>query len=262
MGLFRVSASRVSHILLSHFHGDHCLGLPGVLQRIALETPGKRVEIVYPGEQEHVLANLLDCTLHHAEVELVRRPVRGGQVDLDLGFASLRAAALDHGVTCYGYRLQEPDKVNLLPERLAEFGVSGPLARRLKEEGKVEVHGREVVLGDVGVRRPGQSFAYVTDTRKCEAALKLAENASLLLCEATYLHEHADLAQQYAHMTAAQAGELAAEARAGALLLTHFSPRHNDTDDFAREAGAVFPGAQAARDGDEVEIPRPARPFD
>lgn len=103
--------------------------------------------------------------------------------------------------------------------------------------------------------RPGQSFAFVMDTRPCDGALVLAHGTDLLVCEATYLSSEENLAASYAHLTAAQAGRIAAEAGARRLVLTHFSQRHPDESAFATEARRYFTDVHAARDLDRVAVP-------
>src|SRR5690606_18198911 len=115
----------------------------------------------------------------------------------------------------------------------------------------------EVRVEDVSVPRPGQSFAFVMDTRPCEAARALAEGVDMLVCESTYLTTERREAWERGHMTALQAGELAREAGAGTLVLTHFSQRYPDERMFLAEASAAHPTVIAARDG--LRVPMPPR---
>jgi ribonuclease Z len=112
----------------------------------------------------------------------------------------------------------------------------------------------------VSVARPGQSVAFVMDTRPCDAAVELAAGVDLLVCESTFLAEDEHLADAYAHMTAAQAGRLAREAGARRLVLTHFSQRYPDEARFAAEAAELFPDVVAARDLDVIPVPPRAHP--
>lgn len=123
----------------------------------------------------------------------------------------LEVRALRHRVETYGYRLVEPDGRTLLPRRLAEAGIAGPDVGRLQREGRL----RGVSLEEVSVPRPGQRFALVMDTAPCPGAEELAEGADLLVAEATFADDAADLAAQYRHLTAGQAGTLAASGGVG-----------------------------------------------
>lgn len=258
-----VPVSAVTRICLTHFHGDHCLGLPGVLQRRSLDRITAPVDAYYPASGEEFLDRLRFATAHHDRAgELRRHPVAAnGPVGGWPGGLTLHARRLDHPVETYGWRLEEPDGHRMLPEALAEAGVRGPDIGRLRREGSVTVAGRTVHLEEVSTPRRGQAFAFVMDTGRCPAALELARGADLLVCESTFLAADADLAASYRHLTARQAAELAREAGARRLVLTHFSQRYPDPAAYLAEAAAVFPDVVLARDLDRVSLPpRPSTP--
>jgi ribonuclease Z len=175
-----VSASQITRICLTHVHGDHCFGLPGVLSRMVLDRVTHPVHLHYPA--------------------------------------------------------------------------SGPDIGRLQREGNI----RGVRLEDVSVPRPGQRFAFVMDTAPCKGAEALADGADLLVAEATFSDEDAALAAQFAHLTAGQAGSLAATGGVGTLVLTHFSSRYGDTGLLAEQARALADGATviAANDLDRISFPK------
>ncbi|HEU4514945.1 MAG TPA: ribonuclease Z [Nocardioidaceae bacterium] len=250
-----VSASSVTRICITHLHGDHCLGLPGVLQRMSLDRVGRPVDLYFPAEGQQYVDRLRRASAAFDTVEVREHPVTGdGLVDTWPTIA-LHARALDHRIETYGWRLQEPDGRRMLPEMLAARGIEGPDVGRIQHEGSLDVAGRTVRLDEVSEPKPGQSFAFVMDTRLCEAAVDLARGTDLMVAESTFLSSEEDLAKEYAHLTAAQAAGIAAEAGARRLVLTHFSQRHTDEAEFAAEARAVFPDVHAARDLDRVPVP-------
>ena len=167
---------------------------------------------------------------------------------------TLSAALLSHPVEAYGYRLDEPDGRRILPERLAELGIAGPDVSRLQREGEL----RGVSLEQVSEVRPGQSFAFVMDTRMCPAVPRLAAGCDLLVIESTFLDEDAEIAEEYGHLTAGQAGRVAAEAGVRHLVLTHFSQRYPDPEQFGHQARAAgFTGElTVARDLMRVPVPK------
>ncbi len=262
-----VSAPSIDRICVTHAHGDHCLGLPGVLLKRAVDQAPTPVTLHYPEQSRAEIAVLRRAGLPAGAppAPCVEAPVDAGEapglVAADAsGRWHLLAAALDHRAPAVGYRLQEADGVRMLPDRLAAAGVGGPDVGRLQREGRLTVTdaGRErlVPLEDVSVPRRGQVFAFVMDTRPCPAAVALAAGADLLVAESTYLHEDESLAEAYGHLTARQAGELAARAGARRLVLTHFSRRYGDDGEvFAREAREVFPDVVAVDDLDVVSVP-------
>jgi ribonuclease Z len=253
-----VAASRITRICVTHAHGDHCLGLPGVLQRLSLDQVAHPVELCFPAAAEGHIAALRKASAYHDTTDLRLRPVDGPGV-VAVGEAwRLTARPLDHRIPTVGWRLEESPGRRLLPERLTAYGVAGPAVGRLLREGAVEIAGRRVTLEQVSVSRAGQRFAFVMDTRRCEAADALAEGVDLLVCEATFLDRDADLARRFGHLTAAQAAGLARDADARRLVLTHFSQRYGaDERPFLDEARAIFGDVVAARD--LLRVPVPAR---
>jgi ribonuclease Z len=250
-----IAAGSITRICITHLHGDHCLGLPGVLQRIALDGRGHPVDLYFPAAGQPYIDRLRHASAAFDGPEVREHPVSSdGVVDEWPGLV-LSAGALDHRVPTYGWRLQEPDGRRVVRERLTEAGVHGPAIGRLLQDGEVTVDGRRVLAADVTEPRRGQTFAFVMDTRRCQAAVDLCRDADLAVTESTYLRTESDLAERYAHLTAADAADIATEAGVRRLVLTHYSARHPDEQVFADEARAVFPEVHAASDLDRFEVP-------
>ncbi|WP_051950684.1 ribonuclease Z [Actinacidiphila yeochonensis] len=249
-----VSAHDLTRICVTHFHGDHSLGLAGTVQRINLDRVPHPVAVHYPASGQRYFERLRYATAYREAAELRPEPVAAdGPVARTPGF-TLSAARLSHPVEAFGYRLDEPDGRRMVPGLLAEAGVAGPDIGRLQREGEL----RGVRLADVSVARPGQSFAFVMDTRLCPAVPLLARGCDLLVIESTFLDEDAALAEDFGHLTAGQAGRVAAEAGVRHLVLTHFSQRYADPEEFGRQARAAGyrGGLTVARDLDRVPVPR------
>jgi ribonuclease Z len=255
-----VKASEITRICLTHFHGDHCLGLPGVLQRLSLDQVSHVVEVCYPADGRELFGRLRRAAIFHDVVRLRERPVDGeGTIAVAPRFR-LEGRFLSHSVPSIGYRLVEPDGRRMLPAKLASCGIAGPDIRRLQQQGHIVARGRQVKIEQVSEPRRGQRFAFIMDTRLCDAAFTLADAADMVVCESTYLQNDARLAKSYGHMTAAQAGRIAAESNARILVLTHFSSRYanNDSQRFTDEAAAVF-GGKLIVAHDLIRIPLPRR---
>lgn len=243
-----VSATQITRICLTHVHGDHCYGLPGVLSRMVLDGVAHPVHLHYPASAEDVVAALVSLASPGLDLRLHPHVGPGAIAP------ALAVQPLDHRIETYGYRLLEADGRTLLPDRLAEAGIAGADIGRLQREGSV--HG--VSLEAVSVPRPGQGFAFVMDTAPCPGAEELADGIDLLVAESTFRDEDADLAAQYRHLTAGQAGALAAIGGVGTLVLTHFSSRYVDVTALADQARACAGGAVvvAANDFDRIGFPR------
>ena len=250
-----VTPSSVTHICITHFHGDHCLGLPGVIMRMALDQGQRAVPIHYPASGQQYFDRLRFASAGQEQVPVDGRAVtEPGVVHIDDRFV-LRCARLEHRVEALGWRVQEPDGRRMLPERLAAHGIFGPDIHRVQTLGSIDIDGRTVHLADVSEPRPGQSFAFVMDTSWCDGALELADGVDLLVCEATFLSTEQHLATKYGHLTAREAGRMAAVAGARRLVLSHFSARYRDVGAFAAEAREEFDDVVVANDLDRIAVP-------
>lgn len=254
MLLAGVAAGDVTRICVTHFHGDHCLGLPGVVQRLSLDRVAHPVPVHFPGSGAQFFGRLRHASAFHEVTPLVPAPVAAdGVVAVTEGF-TLSAARLEHPVETYGYRLAEPDGRRMLPDRLAAHGIAGPDVGRLLRDGSL----RGVRLDEVSAPRRGQVVAFVMDTALCDAAVALAHGADLLVIEATFLHRDAALARDYGHLTAREAATVAAEAGVRRLVLTHFSQRYDDARAFGAEAAGVYDGEVVVAH-DLLRVPVPHR---
>ncbi len=255
-----IAASSITHIALTHFHGDHCLGLPGVIQRLSLDKTSHAVNVWYPASGEAFYQAMTHASLFQQNVPLEPHGIREPGVIFENDAIRISTLRLDHRTDCWGYRIEELESRTICMEALAEFGISGPRVGLLKRQGELKLEdGRTVYLDDVSVLRPGQSFAFVMDTRICENAIKLAKGVDILVTEATYTDAEAKQAHEYMHLTSRQAATIAAEAGVGKLVLSHFSQRYMGVGDLLRQAREVFPNTSAARDLDRFEFPKRVR---
>lgn len=253
-----IAVPEVNRILITHFHGDHALGLAGIVQRLSLDRVPHPVEVIFPKSGQAYYERLIRSTIFHRAVELVPRPVSGPGIVLEDETFTIEAQPLEHSVDCFGYRIKERDSIRFDKDKLDARGVRGPLVGKLQREGKVEVDGKTVTLADVTDPKRGAAFAFVMDTRPCAGARALVRETDLAVIESTYLEEHADLARDHMHLTAREAAQIAAEGGVlGTLVLTHFSQRYPSTKPFVAEAQAVFPRVRGMRDLDRVPLPRP-----
>ena len=256
-----IAATDINRIAVTHFHGDHCLGLPGVIARLSLDRVPHPVSVVYPASGQEFFDRLRYASSFYETAELVPVPVAVDGVFAtaadSMAVGSWEARRLDHPVDAYGYRFVEPDGVRMLPERLAALGIHGADIGRLQRAGSLTVADTRVVnLDEVSEVRAGQRFAFVMDTRLCDAVYALADGVDMLVIESTYLAEHAEHAAAYGHMTAAQAARVAAECGVRTLVLTHFSQRYDDPTAFASEAAAHFNGEiVVAEDLMRIDVP-------
>ena len=235
-----VSAADIERICITHAHGDHCLGLPGVLQRLSLDRVTHPVNVHYPTAADPYIQRLRHASAYQDQIEVRLHPTEPGPVS-DTPPLEVRAAELSHAIPTLGWRFEEPPGRRLDPERLVAAGVHGAARRELTTQGHVVAGGRTVHLDEVSDPRPRRSVAFVMDTRRCDGALELAEAVDLLVIEATFLETERQLAEDAGHLTAGQAARLARDAGARRVVLTHLSQRYPDRSGHITEAHAAAP---------------------
>ena len=248
-------------VFVTHLHGDHLYGLPGLLTTLALlERTAPLTVVGPPGLGAFVRAAPgLQKDDPPYRVEIREWP---DALEHEVVYATealtVEARPLEHRVPCAGYRLAERERPG---------SIDGPAARAagVTEGWQYEAlkRGETVALADgsalapdglVGPLKPGAAFPYVLDSRPCDSGRALAHDADLLLHEATFGEAHADRAAEVGHSTAHQAAEVARDAGARRLLLTHFSARYQDVQPLVDEARAVFPATEAAEELGRYEV--------
>ncbi|MGW3286803.1 ribonuclease Z [Streptomyces sp. NPDC001002] len=250
-----VAAHDLNRICVTHFHGDHSLGLAGVIQRINLDRVPHEITAHYPRSGQHFFDRLRYSTAYRETVGITEAPVDADGVFVTTPSYTLEARKLSHPVESYGYRLTEPDGRRMLPDRLAEHGIKGPDVGRIQREGSVD----GVPLAEVSETRRGQRFAFVMDTRLCDGVHALAEGCDMLVIESTFLDEDEQLAVDHGHLTAGQAARVAREAGVRHLVLTHFSQRYSDPDEFERQARDAGYEGELTVAHDLLRVPVPKR---
>lgn len=251
-----VTASAITKVLITHFHGDHCLGFAGITQRLSLDRVPHTIHCYFPATGQVFYDRLRRASIYHAVATLVPHPIEQAGVIYEDDKVVLEARRLDHGVDTFGYRWREKDRVTMLPEKLEALGIRGRAIGDLQKKGRLEIDGKVVTVDEVSSPKKGQSVAFIMDTRPCQGALELAEGVDLLICESTYLSSEGREAHEHGHMTASQAATIAKEAKAHKLVLTHFSQRYQSVEPFLEEARPIFENVVAAKDGKRIPIER------
>ncbi len=246
-------------LLLTHFHGDHCTGLPGLL--LSLEKAGKDepFHIWGPRGLKRVVEGL--CVIVPPlgfPVILHELPPEGAELEA-IGL-DIRAFPVDHGgIPCYGFRLKLPRSAAFDPEKAAALGVPQRDWKRLQEGESVRIGLKKIRPEDVmGEPRKGITFVFSTDTRPCETLEKYTRNADLLILEGMYgTEDKRPQALKNHHMMFTEAAGIAREADPAALLLTHFSTSIEDPEEYIPEARKIFEKTWAAQDGQIIAMRYP-----
>lgn len=250
----------VSDIFFSHMHADHLLGMPGLLRTMGLQGREEPMNLYCARGEERVVREAAHLGVERVGFDVRIHELEAGQAVERDGYDILPFATR-HGRRSLGYALIEHERLGRFdPERARELGVpEGPLFGRLHSGQAVDVDGGTISPSEVvGPPRPGRRLVYTGDTRPMKSTVEHARHADLLIHESTFAEEEVGRARETDHSTARQAAEVARDAEVARLVLTHISPRYGmDPSVLEREARAVFPETQVARDGLEIEIPFP-----
>ena len=250
----------IEDLLLTHYHGDHCTGLAGLL--LSLEKAGKTepLRIWGPKGLKRVVEGL--CVIVPPlsyPVLLHELPAEGSEIEA-IGL-QIRAFPVDHGgIPCYGYRMTLPRKNTFSPEKAKALGVPVTEWKKLQEGETVRAAGRKIRPEEVfGAPRKGITVVFSTDTRPCETLKKYTKDADLLILEGMYADEEKmPQALKNHHMMFREAAEIAREAAPAALLLTHFSTSLEDPESCLDSTRTIFEKTWTAKDGETVTLRYPA----
>ena len=254
----KVGFNKKMHILISHMHGDHVLGLPGLVQSMSLLGRTKPLYIHGPEGIEGFMKAVEKYVPCQLNFEVKVEEFHGNPVLEEEGF-TVSATWVKHSQPTLGYAIVEKPKPGRFnPEEARRLGVpEGPLWKRLQKGETVVVHGRRVSPRRVvGPPRPGKKLAYSGDTRPCRSLIALAKDADLLIHEGTFSASMADKAKAYLHSTTVEAAQVALKAHVKRLALIHISAIYGEEEEAAllREAREVFPETLLAQDLMKVEV--------
>ncbi|MCL2317124.1 MAG: ribonuclease Z [Actinomycetia bacterium] len=257
-----LSARRIRRVFITHLHGDHLFGLPGLLSTRSFQTARDPLALYGPPGLDEFVTTALRLSGTHLDYPLDITEIADHQTLFHADGFTVSTRLLAHGVPSFGYRLAEDDRPGALrAERVADLGVTpGPWLAALKAGTSVTLpDGRTIDGRDlIGPARPGRTLAITGDTGPTPATIDLARGADVLVHESTYAGAEADLAARYGHSTCTDAARIAAQAGVGTLLLTHLSARYDEaaTAALEAEARAIFPATHAMSDLATHRVPR------
>lgn len=250
-----IKPSKVSKVFISHWHGDHTLGLVGLMQTLSKSDYTKTLVIFGPKGTKQRIDYMLKAFAFENTIEFSVKEISKDGKFLETSEYTVEAYSLEHGVDCLGYRFIEKDKVKVDMGKAKKLGLSeGPLVGRLQRGQSVIFKKRKIVPSDVTYKVKGKIFAYISDTIQCNNCFKIANEADLLISECTYLSDLEDKADDYMHLTASQVANIAAESNVKKLVLIHYSNRYKQIDELVDEVKTVFPNVIGGFDLMKVKI--------
>lgn len=251
----KVSPMKISKIFLSHYHGDHILGLPGLLQSMNFRGREKKLTIYGPKGLYDLEDSLFK--LGYSKIEF---PIEFIEIDSQTIESSedyiIKSQHVNHNVPCLAYSIEELKKPRFNREKAIELGVPvGPDFGRLHNGEEVEIDGKIIKPEQVlGPPRKGNKITYSGDTTPCSEMVEFARDSTILIHESTYMSEDADKAVENFHSTSADAAKIAKDSNSKELILTHFSTRYTKTDELLKEAKEVFENTKLAKDFMKIDI--------
>ncbi|MDP3917353.1 MAG: ribonuclease Z [Nanoarchaeota archaeon] len=243
MRIARISPPRTTRIFISHWHGDHIFGLPGMLENIGKNASDSSVHVYSSKEVGRKIKQLMDTFDMRNKIKLIFTSIEKNGIFLETKDFKFGANFLKHSSKCLGFYIKEKDKLKIDKVKMKKLNLpSGPIIDRLKNKKNITFDGKKVNWKDVTYLENGKKLAIVLDTGVCSGAVNTAKDADLFICESTFFADKADKAKNYQHLTSVQAGEIAKKANAKKLVITHFSQRYNfeDVEQMRKEAKKAF----------------------
>ena len=248
-----IKPTKISKILISHWHGDHVLGLSGLIQTLGMSDYTKTLKIYGPkGTKEH-FQHMLKSTIHEQRINIEVKEVNG--IFYNGEKYSLQAEKTDHATPTLGFRFVEKTKKRINTSFTKKAGIpEGPLLGKLQHGKTITVQGKKITPKQATYEVKGKIITYLADSIPSKNSLKLAQDADVLICESTYSSKLEDKAEEFRHMTSKQAATIANQASVKKLILTHFSTRYKSTHELEEDARDIFNDVIAAKDFMKVNL--------
>lgn len=247
----KLNQCKITRILITHWHGDHVLGLPGLIQTLALNNYSKTLHIYGPKGTKQFMKLLMKMFVFAGSIKIeVHELLRDG-VFLETKDFVFSAYKMKHFTHCLAYRFAEKDQRKIKMDLLKKLGLKqGPLIGQIQRGKTITYKGKRITAKQATAIKPGRKIAFILDTWPNKNCIAAAKDADLLVAEATFLEaEHMDKAKERGHLTAKQTATIAKQAKVRALILTHISQRYAKNNEvILKEAKKTFMNCRLAED--------------
>jgi ribonuclease Z len=252
----KAGTNRKMRIFISHLHGDHMFGLPGMMHSLSFMARTRELEIIGPRGIVQFVRAVNRTVRLYSRFPISVREVSAGRVVNEPEY-EVRAAWAKHGIPCLAYAFQEKPKSGKFdPVKARRLGIpEGPLWKRLQNSPVITLKGRRILSrAVVGPPRRGLKLTYAVDTRPCQEVAKLATGSDLLIHDSCFDESAASKARDYGHSTASEAASVAKKGKVHKLALFHISAMYEDPTPLLKEARRVFPHTILPKDMETVHI--------
>jgi ribonuclease Z len=249
-----ISPTKLTRILISHWHGDHMLGLPGLFQTLAMSDYRKTLKVYGPRGIKRYIQLIQELIIgFHINLEI--HEIEGGKFIEEKDFY-IEAAPMNHGTPTLAYSLVLKDKIRLNKSKLKKLKLPNlPILKELQKGKDIVFNNKKIKAKDVTYKEEGKKITFVLDTAYNEQAITLAKDSDILITESSFSKAEADKAREYKHLMASDAGKIAKLSKSKKLLLTHLSYRYeNFPKIIEKEAKKVFKNTKIVNDFDSLII--------
>jgi len=250
---YGINMSKIEAIFITHAHGDHILGIAGLVRTLALNKRTTPLTIFVPKGYEKTIQTLISFDRALISYPIEVKGVTSGTVYKGAGI-KVSAFKLVHTIPACGYVFSKEEKRRFDKEKCRKLGIKGKMFAELEARKRIKIDGRLVKLGDVTYEVGGKKIVYASDTRPAAGTIRASGGADLLIHEATYLERDIEKAKKRGHSTAAEAASVARKAKVKMLVLTHISARYRSTIMSLNEAKKGFDNVIVARDGYVINL--------
>lgn len=253
MRMAGIKPAKVTRLLISHWHGDHVFGIPGLMSALGADQFAKKLHIYGPKGTKNYLKHLFQSFAVKGIIDYDVKEVSSG-VFFETEDFQLEARPLKHSTPCVGYSFIEKDRFRIKTEIAAKLGLAGPILGKLQQGQDVVIEGKKIRAKTVTYAVKGKKISYIADTALCEGANKLAKDADLLISEGTHLSEIEQKSEKYMHLTVKEAALIASRSNAAKLIITHISPRYKSIAEITEEARTYFDNSIIAEDFMKINV--------
>jgi len=246
--------AKITILLISHWHGDHVFGIPGLLSSMGADQFAKKLHIYGPKGSKKYLENMLKGFAAKDIIEYEVKEVEKGIIFENKEY-KLEAQPLKHSADCVGFSFIEKDRLRINPSKAEKLGLKeGPEMGELQQGQDIVHRGKKIKSSDVTYLVKGKKISYIADTSPCDGANELAKEADLLISEGTHLSDICEKTEKYMHLTVKDAALIASQNNAKKLIITHISPRYKSIAEITEEARQYFDNTIIAEDFMKIKI--------
>ena len=246
--------AKITKLLISHWHGDHIFGIPGLLSSMGADQYAKKLQIFGPKGSRKYFEHLLKSFAAKDIIDFEVHEVKSGKIFENEDF-KLEAYPLQHSTDTIGFVFHEKDRLRINMAKADKLGLKeGPLMGKLQQGKAIEFNGKKIKAEEVTYFVKGRKIGYIADTLPCMGADKIAKNCDLLISEGTHLSDIGERTERYMHLSVKDAALIASKNNAKKLVITHISPRYKSISEIVEEANDYFPNAIIAADLMRIKV--------